>query len=64
MRCEYCGENIEKGTGKMYVRKTGKIYYFCSSRCEKRTVKLRRKSPYTKAAAFEEETAEEETGKE
>jgi large subunit ribosomal protein L24e len=25
---------LEPGTGKMYVRKDGAIYYFCSSKCQ------------------------------
>jgi large subunit ribosomal protein L24e len=32
--CTFCGEKIEPGTGKMYVRKDGSIYYFCSSKCQ------------------------------
>jgi len=41
--CSFCGNRIEKGTGKMYVLRTGKIYYFCSSKCEKNLLKLKRK---------------------
>ncbi len=33
--CSFCGEEIEPGTGKMYVRNDGRIFYFCSSKCEK-----------------------------
>lgn len=40
--CEFCGRNIEKGTGKIYVYKTGKFINFCSSKCEKNTLKLNR----------------------
>jgi len=32
--CTFCGEKIEPGTGKMYVRKDGSIFYFCSSKCQ------------------------------
>ena len=35
MKCTFCGAEIEKGTGKMFVRNDGKILYFCSSKCEK-----------------------------
>ncbi|MFH1332515.1 MAG: 50S ribosomal protein L24e [archaeon] len=42
--CTFCGERIEKGTGKMFVFKTGKIAYFCSNKCEKNMLKLRRKA--------------------
>ena len=32
--CTFCGEKIEPGTGKMYVRKDGTIFYFCSQKCQ------------------------------
>ncbi len=41
--CSFCGRRIEKGTGKMYVYKTGKIDNFCSSKCEKNLIKLGRR---------------------
>jgi large subunit ribosomal protein L24e len=40
--CTFCGLEIEPGTGKMYVRKDGGIYHFCSSKCEKNQIKLKR----------------------
>ena len=42
-KCTFCGETMEQGTGKMYVKTDGKIYYFCSSKCEKNMLKLGRK---------------------
>ena len=42
MKCSFCGENIEAGTGKMFVRNDGKVFYFCSSKCEKNMLKLGR----------------------
>lgn len=42
--CSFCGEKMEKGTGKMFVYKTGKILHFCSSKCEKNLLKLKRKA--------------------
>lgn len=35
MKCNFCGEIIEKGTGIMFVKRDGKILNFCSSKCEK-----------------------------
>jgi large subunit ribosomal protein L24e len=32
--CSFCGEAIEPGTGKMFVKKDGSIFYFCSSKCQ------------------------------
>lgn len=42
MKCSFCGKEIEKGTGKAFVRKTGKVFYFCSSKCEKNLLDLKR----------------------
>ena len=33
---------MEKGTGKMYIHSGGKIFYFCSSKCEKNQLDLGR----------------------
>ncbi|PWR71726.1 50S ribosomal protein L24e [Methanospirillum lacunae] len=33
--CSFCGEGMEPGTGKMFVRKDGSIFYFCSTKCQK-----------------------------
>jgi len=43
MKCVYCGAEIKRGTGIMYVRKSGDTFYFCSNRCFKNSVVLRRK---------------------
>ncbi|MBW2993616.1 TRASH domain-containing protein [Candidatus Woesearchaeota archaeon] len=48
MKCTFCGENIKPGTGKMYVKSDGKIFYFCSNKCEKNMLKLKRKPLKTK----------------
>ncbi len=56
--CSFCGTVIEKGTGVMYVKKDGKILWFCSTKCEKATFKLKqtpRHKPWTKDAALEKE---------
>lgn len=42
MRCSFCGKVAKKGTGKMFVKKTGKIMHFCSRKCEKNMLKLGR----------------------
>lgn len=48
MKCSFCQNNIEKGTGEMYVKKDGKVFYFCSNKCEKNMIKLKRKPRTTK----------------
>ena len=40
--CSFCGREIEPGTGKMYVKTDGTIYYFCSMKCQKNMIKLGR----------------------
>lgn len=35
MKCSFCNIELKKGTGKLYVTSSGKIYFFCSSKCEK-----------------------------
>ncbi|HDM23295.1 MAG: 50S ribosomal protein L24e [Methanomicrobia archaeon] len=42
--CSFCGKEIEPGTGVMYVRKDGTVFTFCSSKCERNMIKLKRKS--------------------
>lgn len=33
--CDYCGDDIEPGTGTMFVRTSGTVIHYCSSKCEK-----------------------------
>jgi len=40
--CSFCGKEIEPGTGKMYVTRDGRVYYFCSSKCYKNMIELGR----------------------
>ncbi len=40
--CSFCGKSIPAGTGLMYVKNDGSILYFCSSKCKKNMLKLRR----------------------
>ena len=42
-KCTFCGENMAPGTGKMFVQKDAKVLYFCSMKCEKNMLKLKRK---------------------
>ena len=47
-KCSFCNSELKPGTGKMFVKKDGKILYFCSQKCEKNMLKLKRKSIQTK----------------
>ncbi|HUY00837.1 MAG TPA: 50S ribosomal protein L24e, partial [Candidatus Deferrimicrobium sp.] len=40
--CTFCGTDIEPGTGTMYVRKDGSVLFFCTGRCHKARLKLKR----------------------
>ena len=42
VKCTFCGKDF-RNTGKMYIKKDGKVFYFCSSKCEKNMIKLERK---------------------
>lgn len=43
MKCTFCEKEFPIGTGKMYIKKDGKKSYFCSSKCEKNALTLKRK---------------------
>ncbi len=58
--CSFCGREIPPGTGKMYVAKTGRVFHFCSRKCEKNMLKLgrvARETRWTVAARIEKEKA-------
>jgi large subunit ribosomal protein L24e len=40
--CSFCGEEIEVGTGKIFVRRDGRVLHFCSRKCEKNMLELGR----------------------
>ena len=43
VRCSFCENVLRHGTGKIFVKKSGKLLYFCSMKCEKNMLKLKRK---------------------
>ncbi len=45
--CSFCGEDIEPGTGKMFIRRDGTIHFFCSSKCERNLLNLGRVPRWT-----------------
>ena len=47
VKCTFCGHEMERGTGKMFVKIDGSIWYYCSSKCERNMLKLRRISRNT-----------------
>ena len=42
--CSFCNKDIPRGTGRLYIRKTGKTFWFCSNKCIKNSHKLGRKA--------------------
>ncbi len=52
--CSFCGNEIEPGTGKLYVKKDGNVLHFCKNKCQKNMLKLKRiprKVKWTKYSA-------------
>jgi len=41
-KCSFCSSSLEKGKGKIVVLEDGKILHFCSKKCEKNMLKLKR----------------------
>ena len=46
--CAFCGNDIEPGTGKMYIRRDGTIHFFCSGKCERNLLHLGRQPRWTR----------------
>lgn len=49
--CSFCGKSINPGTGKMFVKKDGTVFHFCSSKCQNAQNKRKYKArvtPWTK----------------
>jgi len=40
--CSFCGNEIEPGTGKIYVKRDGTVYNFCKNKCQKNMLDLGR----------------------
>lgn len=59
-KCGFCGKEFPPGTGMMYVRNDGSILWFCSGKCRKNSLKLKRDSRKLK---WTEYYGKEERGK-
>jgi large subunit ribosomal protein L24e len=53
-KCSFCGYDIARGTGKIFVKKDGKKLDFCSSKCEVNMVKHKKKARNLKWTKFYE----------
>src|SRR5579862_2935804 len=41
-QCSFCADEVEPGTGTMYVKRDGTIFWFCTSSCRKQQLHLGR----------------------
>jgi len=41
-RCSFCDKEMLPGTGTLYVKRDATAFWFCSSKCEKNLIKLKR----------------------
>jgi large subunit ribosomal protein L24e len=41
-KCSFCYRDIELGTGKMYVKRDGTVLNFCTNKCYKNMIELKR----------------------
>jgi len=41
-KCSFCRRPIPPGTGTSFVRRDGRILWFCSNKCRKSMLKLKR----------------------
>jgi large subunit ribosomal protein L24e len=50
--CSFCGQEIEPGTGSLYIRKDAVSFSFCSKKCRKNQIalgRIPRRTRWTKA---------------
>jgi large subunit ribosomal protein L24e len=40
--CSFCKSDIDAGTGKMFAKNSGKVLWFCTRKCEKNMLILKR----------------------
>lgn len=60
VKCSFCGNDVLQGTGSMFVRNDGKLFYFCSSKCKKNLLNLGRKSIRMKWTKFYKSSGKKE----
>ncbi|MDH7509134.1 MAG: 50S ribosomal protein L24e [Methanomassiliicoccales archaeon] len=57
--CSFCGDEIEPGTGRMFIKRDGTIYMFCTSKCYKNMIylgRVPRKTEWTRIAQLEKKS--------
>jgi len=62
LKCSFSGEEIPKGTGRMVVRNSGRVYYFLNNKALKNYMKLGRKPQKTKWTVAAKKIKEQRVG--
>ena len=42
VNCNFCSTELKPGTGTMFVKKDGTVFFLCSSKCRANLIKLGR----------------------
>lgn len=40
--CSFCDRSVAKGSGTMFVKNDGSVLWFCSAKCKKNMLELKR----------------------
>lgn len=56
-KCSFCSGPMPEGAGRMFVKKSGQLLYFCSSKCQKnqKIGRKGKKRKWTETARIEKE---------
>ena len=47
-KCTFCGKDIEPGTGTLYIKDDAKTFNFCTMKCKKNQLGLKRNPVHTR----------------
>jgi large subunit ribosomal protein L24e len=47
-KCSFCGETVARGTGKLFVKSDGTVFFFCSGKCEANLMKRKHEAVKTR----------------
>ncbi len=61
VKCSFCRNTIEPGTGIIFVKNDGRVFNFCARKCEKHLVVLNHKPRETKWSEAYVKGAKEKT---
>lgn len=62
-KCSFCGEEIRAGTGLTYFKVDGSALHFCSSKCRKNLMVMKRKARNFKWTKYYPRAVKEVAGK-